>query len=48
MDIDYDLPYGFLRLYKVVVEHRNQAVVERSLQILKDHVEAIKDDVGAG
>lgn len=45
LEVDYDLPYGFLgeALDKVVVEHRNQAVVERSLQNLKDLVEAIKD-----
>jgi uncharacterized protein YndB with AHSA1/START domain len=43
--VDYDLPYGFLgeALDKVVVEHRNQAVLERSLQNLKDLIEAIKD-----
>ena len=49
LEVDYDLPYGFLgeALDKVVVEHRNQAVVERSLQNLKDLVEAIKDYVAA-
>ena len=49
LEVDYDLPYGFLgeALDKVVVEHRNQAVVERSLQNLKDLAEAIKDYAAA-
>jgi uncharacterized protein YndB with AHSA1/START domain len=49
LEVDYDLPYGFLgeALDKVVVEHRNQAVVERSLQNLKDLVEAIKEYAAA-
>jgi uncharacterized protein YndB with AHSA1/START domain len=49
LEVDYDLPYGFLgeALDKVVVEHRNQAVIERSLRNLKDLVEAIKDYAAA-
>jgi uncharacterized membrane protein len=49
LEVDYDLPYGFLgeALDKVVVEHRNQAVVERSLRNLKELVEAIRDYVRA-
>ncbi len=49
LEADYDLPYGFLgeALDKVVVEHRNQAVIERSLQNLKDLVEAIRDYAAA-
>ena len=45
LEVDYDLPYGFLgaALDRTVVERRNQAAVERSLQNLKDLVEAIKD-----
>jgi uncharacterized protein YndB with AHSA1/START domain len=43
--VDYDLPYGFLgeALDRALVERRNQGVVERSLENLKDLVEAIKD-----
>jgi uncharacterized protein YndB with AHSA1/START domain len=45
LEVDYDLPYGLLgeALDKVVVEHRNQALVERSLRNLKELAEAIKD-----
>jgi uncharacterized protein YndB with AHSA1/START domain len=45
LQVDYDLPYGFLgeALDRAVVERRNQVVVERSLQNLKELVEAIKD-----
>jgi uncharacterized membrane protein len=49
LEVDYDLPGGFLgeALDKVIVEHRNQAAVERSLNNLKELVEAIKDYVAA-
>jgi uncharacterized protein YndB with AHSA1/START domain len=45
LEVDYDLPYGLLgeALDRVLAERRNQTVLERSLQNLKDLVEAIKD-----
>jgi uncharacterized protein YndB with AHSA1/START domain len=45
LELDYDLPYGFIgeALDRVVVEKRNQGVMERSLENLKDLIEALKD-----
>jgi uncharacterized protein YndB with AHSA1/START domain len=49
LEVDYDLPYGFLgeAFDKVVAEHRNQAAVERSLHNLRDLIEALQDYVRA-
>lgn len=45
LEVDYELPYGLLgeAVDRALVERRNQGVMERSLQNLKDLVEAIKD-----